>query len=907
MKQQQAEKEAIRLAELAEKKKLEEEAKAAAEEAEKKKKEKEALIQQQKEDGTYQTKAEKEKEKLLLQKREQMKRLYGIDRETIENENNSSGTTRPRTQQQTAQQLSAADRMRIQTEAIAAEQKAFKDMCLTKFNEAFPQYNADVETAQAALDALLQKIVEQDAKIAAKNAELAAAEEEAVLDDWDMSDNDDGDDGEDAERKIKNEIAALEQEKEDMATAQTAALQQIINDANTVLKNKLDEFEKKELKEQQAQKEQQRLEQQRQEDMAAQNAATRDNADATMRAPIVVILGHVDSGKTSLGDRIRSSNVAKGEAGGITQQIGSSFVPAETIIEQSQKYKKLHLNPNGPDPETGEYAVPLAIEKHQLPGLLFIDTPGHESFSMLRERGGDICDVAILIVDIQQGLQQQTIESIQILKARGTPFIIAVTKIDALYGWGKKPENENNPIQLSLQGASDIVNREFERSYETAIAQFAKEEINVKLFWENDDPLEYHSIVPVSSRTGEGIPDLMQLLVEMTIDRMSTRLAKQKSVAHDEFRCIVLEVKNHEGYGATCDVVLANGTIREGDRIVCAGINGPIHTEVKALLLPPANRDQRVQKDFVQVKNISAAMGFKIVADNLQRVLAGSSLYVLKGDKYRDEIEDMVMGDISSVVNDIDMDRIGVFLHASSLGSLEALITLLKKEKIPIAGFDIGPVHKSSITIAGTQLSKAKPEYALILAFDVKIDPAAQKEADMQGVTVFCEDVIYHLHDKAVEHFKKQRENQRSLRKPVFPVAMKFVNHPNGKHMIFHSSDPILVGLEITNGTLHIGTPIMMYLPGKPMHNTHLGHVLTIKKGQDDVKSAKKGEHVSVSIGSGQISSKPELTDKNTEGEPQFLSKMSTSDAEFLLENFRDEMSEDSIKLIEAFRKLKLF
>eukprot|EP00461_Guttulinopsis_vulgaris_P002121 UN02122 len=209
----------------------------------------------------------------------------------------------------------------------------------------------------------------------------------------------------------------------------------------------------------------------------------------------------------------------------------------------------------------------------------------------------------------------------------------------------------------------------------------------------------------------------MQLLVNMTVDRMSARLAKQQNVSHDEFRCIVLEVKNHEGYGATCDVVLANGTIREGDKIVCAGLNGPIETEVKALLLPPANRDQRVQKDYIQAKQISAAMGFKIVADNLQRVLAGSALYVVKSDKHLEEIKDMVMEDLSSVMQDVTMDRSGVFLHASSLGSLEALITLLKQEKIPIAGFDIGTVHKASVTMAGTQLSKARPEYALILAF----------------------------------------------------------------------------------------------------------------------------------------------------------------------------------------------
>jgi translation initiation factor 5B len=326
-------------------------------------------------------------------------------------------------------------------------------------------------------------------------------------------------------------------------------------------------------------------------------------------------------------------------------------------------------------------------------------------------------------------------------------------------------------------------------------------------------------------------------------------------------------------------------------------------------LLPPANKDQRVQKEYTQVRAVHAAMGFKIIGPDLSRVLAGSSLYVVPSDKYYEPICDKVQEDLSSVITDIDMDRRGVFLHASSLGSLEALITLLKHEKIPISGFDIGTVHKASVTMAATQLAKAKPEYALILAFDVKVDAAAQKEADAAGVSIFAEDVIYHLHDKAVEHFKKVRDDQRSTHKPVFPCSLKF-SKEGTRNRIFHASDPILIGVIVTQGTLHVGTPLISFFPGKSIHLMNLGTVLSIKLGNDFLKSAKKDQEVSITIGRGNLSTKPELTEKNTQPEKnlevQFLSKMSGFDADFLLENFKEDLTDDDTKLISAFKKLKL-
>lgn len=495
-----------------------------------------------------------------------------------------------------------------------------------------------------------------------------------------------------------------------------------------------------------------------------------------LRSPICCILGHVDTGKTKLLDKIRQTNVQEGEAGGITQQIGATYFPVDALQTKTQV-----VNADG----SFEFKVP---------GLLVIDTPGHESFTNLRSRGSSLCNIAILVVDIMHGLEPQTLESMRLLRDRKTPFIVALNKIDRLYGWKRI---DNNGFQESLASQNKAVHNEFRDRLERTKLAFAEKGFNSELYYENKSMAKNVSLVPTSAHTGEGIPDMLKLLVTLTQERMTSKL-----MYLSEVECTVLEVKVIEGLGTTIDVILSNGVLREGDTVVLCGLNGAITTRIRALLTPAPLKELRLKSQYVHNHECKASLGVKIAAEGLEHAIAGSRLLVAGPEDDVEDLEGEVMSDIENLRGKVSKTERGVSVQASTLGSLEALLEFLKQSKIPVANISIGPVYKRDVMQAGIMLEKAK-EYAVMLCFDVKVDKEAQQYANDVGVKIFTADIIYHLFDNFTKHMAQLAEQKKEDSKllAVFPCVLNTV-------AVFNKTDPIVIGVDVKEGNLRLLTPI---------------------------------------------------------------------------------------------------
>jgi len=580
--------------------------------------------------------------------------------------------------------------------------------------------------------------------------------------------------------------------------------------------------------------------------------------DKSIRSPICCILGHVDTGKTKLLDKIRETNVQDREAGGITQQIGASYFPYETLLSKTEKLRTQYKNLN-----------------IKVPGLLIIDTPGHESFTNLRSRGSSLCDIAILVVDIMHGIEPQTVESIKLLKMKKTPFIVALNKVDRLLDWKVK---DGAPIKETLKNQPEHTQSELESRINNIMVQFAENGLNTKLYWKNKNFKKYISLIPTSAHTGEGVPDLLMLLTQLTHKFMQNKLHYE-----DRTECTVLEVKVEEGLGTTLDVILSNGTVKEGDEIAVCGINGPIVTTVRALLVPQPLKELRVKSKYIHLKEVRAAQGVKIVAQNLEGTVAGSSLFVVDGN--REQLEEEVMKDIKNLLAKKTSDR-GVFVQASTLGSLEALLEFLKHSKIPVAGISIGPVHKKDVLRASTMLEHNK-KFATILAFDVKVVHDATILAKEVGVKIISADIIYHLFDRYVEYktYLREEAKQNLVGEIVWPCVVEVILQINNKN-------PIIVGVEVKRGELRIGTPLALD------KERTLGRVTSIEANNKKLLSAKVGDKVAVKL----EGDKHFVFGRQFDKGDKLYSKITRKSLDILKKKFAEEITKEDLNLLIFLR-----
>ena len=594
----------------------------------------------------------------------------------------------------------------------------------------------------------------------------------------------------------------------------------------------------------------------------------RDNV--RLRAPIVCILGHVDAGKTKILDKLRHSNVQLGEAGGITQQIGATFIPMENIQSHISKISKKYQT------ET------------RIPGILLIDTPGHASFTNLRSRGSSLCDIAVLILNIDKGIEKQSVESLDLLRMRKTPFIIALNQIDRTYNWQSFPWSG---FEDSYRKQKDQQKRLFDEKVEQNQMQFIKNNINAELYYKNKNMKEYVNMVPTSAITGEGLPDLMGLLVYLTENYLIRQITYK-----DEVKCSILEVKVLESIGTTIDVVLVNGTIHVGDKIVIGGLLGPIKTVVKIILLPRPMKEMRVKCEYDRYDEISGAIGVKIFCPDLENALAGSPLYVYKTEEEAEKYCNEISRDFNSIVQKyLNKKGKGIMVQASTLGSLEAILTFLGEQKVEVAVVGVGNLNKKDVIklqIKHAEDENVKKEDLVVLCFDNKVLPEAQKFAEENNIKIFVDDVIYHLFDKFIE-FKKQCELERKKEKEkeaIFPCNLKTV-------MFINKKDPLIIGVSVIEGILKIGTPI--YCVEK---NLPIGVVESIERERKPINNVRPNDGdvaIRIKVADSSLAAGRHFDENST-----YISQITRASIDALKNYFREDMTNDDWKLVIKLKKI---
>jgi translation initiation factor 5B len=525
-----------------------------------------------------------------------------------------------------------------------------------------------------------------------------------------------------------------------------------------------------------------------------------------LRQPILVFMGNVDAGKTQLQDTMRNTAMVSKEAGGITQAIGASIIPIDAV----KKICGHLLKPN----------TTLAI-----PGILTIDTPGHAAFTNLRKRGGNLADMAVLVIDIREGVKPQTIECIDILKNYKIPFVIALNKVDLLTGW--RP-NLTLPLMQSIANQSESTNIELETKLYEVVAKLGEHSINSDRYDRVNDYTKQFAIVPTSARTGEGIPELLMVLIGLSQRYMEKNLQVDKE---QSAKGTILEVKEEKGLGKALDVIIYDGHLNVGDTIVIGTLGEPIVTRIKAMFEPAPMSEMRDKKSkFTSVKEAFAATGIKITAPDIEEVVAGMPIRSASQETLAQVKED-IKHEVDEVL--METDSHGIVVKADSLGSLEAVVKLFREQGIPIKKASVGPITKKDCVDAEANIEHDHLECALI-GFNVIMlsQPAPH-------VKVITGDIIYRLIEQFQEwqNEEKKKAEAKKLEDLIKPCKIKVL-----RGYVFRQNNPAVVGIEVLAGVLKNGMPLMKK-DGKP-----LTEVKAIQDKQENLQEAKKEQQVAVSL-----------------------------------------------------------
>ena len=578
---------------------------------------------------------------------------------------------------------------------------------------------------------------------------------------------------------------------------------------------------------------------------------------SNLRTPIVVVMGHVDHGKTTLLDKIRGTAVAKGEAGLITQHIGATEVPLDVV----QDFCGSHFG-----------------KEIEIPGLLFIDTPGHHAFTSMRSRGGSLADLAVLIVDVNEGFQPQTIESLSILKRFKTPFVVAANKMDRIGGWHT---TTNAPFAKSLKVQSERVTEVLDTRLYELVGELYKYGFDADRYDRITDFTRTVGIVPISAVTGEGVPDLLMILVGLAQRFLKDNL---QLTATGPGVGTILEVKEEKGLGTTLDVILYNGEFFAGDTVIVGTSREPLVTKIRALLKPKPLAEIRSEERFLPVKHVSAASGVKVSAPKLDNALAGSTIRVVSNP---DEVEALSL-ELKSELDAvrIDTENEGLIIKSDTIGSLEALVGELKARDIHIHYADVGPISRRDVIRAA---AINDPLLSAILGFNVDILPDALNEIQKTNVPVFSSDIIYTIiesYERWVEDQKNKMEQER-LEAVIRPGAVRIL-----PDCVFRQSKPAVVGVQVIGGIVRTQVNLMRE------DGANVGVIKGIQAHNENQGSATVGQEVAISIDG------PTVGRQIHEGDILYVN-IPEKHARIVELELKPKLAEDEREVLENFLEIK--
>jgi translation initiation factor 5B len=579
-----------------------------------------------------------------------------------------------------------------------------------------------------------------------------------------------------------------------------------------------------------------------------------------IRSPIVSVLGHVDHGKTTLLDFIRGSTIASKEAGGITQHIGATEIPIDTI-----------------DRICGDFIGKLTIQK-DIPGLFFIDTPGHAAFTSLRKRGGALADLAILIVDINEGFKPQTFEALNILKMYKTPFIIAANKIDRVFGWDV---HENSSFSESFAKQAQSVQLELDKKIYELVGILHKEGFQSERFDRISDFASQISIIPISAKSGEGIVELLAMLLGLAQEYLTEQLKIEED---SPAKGTVLEIKEETGLGVTLDSIIYDGILKKDDEIALMETGDVLSTKIRSILRPlPLEEMRDSKKKFKKVNEVVAAAGIKIVAPNLDNVISGSPLRVTKdGDHVKEEI----LREIEDIT--IHTNENGVMAKADTLGSLEALVNLLQSMDIPIRTAEIGDVSKRDV-INASIVQQEDPSHGVIIAFNVKVHPTAQEELANSNIKLFSGNVIYQITEDYEDWIKEKEKEQRQmwLDAIIKPAKIRII-----PKLIFRQSKPAIAGIEVLSGTVKQGSSLINE------EGVSIGTIESMQDKGDNLPSITKGQKVAMAI-------KNAIVGKNFEEGDTLYIDIPEKHYKILEKELKNKLTEDEFETLNEILNIK--